>query len=105
MNETSVEIHERQLRARLDYLSARLHRIDDELSEPLDTGEDANEHEDEEVLEDLGASGLQEIRMIEAALDRIKQGSYGICVVCGEAIAEERLDAVPQAPTCRDCAA
>lgn len=106
MNETSVEIHEKQLRARLDYLNARLHRIDRALEEPLDTGgEQANEREDEEVLEDLGASGLQEIRMIEAALDRIRQGTYGTCAVCGEPIAEERLDAVPQAATCRDCAA
>lgn len=104
MNETSVEIHEKQLRARLDYLNARLHRIDETLEEPVETGEQASEREDEEVLEDLGASGLQEIRMIEAALDRIRQGSYGICAVCGEAIPEERLDAVPQAAICRDCA-
>ena len=105
MNETTVQIHEKQLRARLDYLGARLHRIDDELADPIDTGEQAGERDDEEVLEDLGAAGLQEIRMIEAALDRIKQGTYGICAACGEAIPEERLDAVPQATTCRDCAA
>ncbi|TPE52202.1 TraR/DksA family transcriptional regulator [Amaricoccus solimangrovi] len=104
MNESSVEIHEKQLRARLDYLNARLHRIDDALDEPVGTGEEAVEREDEEVLEDLGAAGLQEIRMIEAALDRIRQGSYGTCAVCGEPIAEERLDAVPHAATCRDCA-
>lgn len=104
MNETSVETHEIQLRSRLDYLNARLHRIDDTLDEPVDAGEEAGEREDEEVLEDLGAAGLQEIRMIEAALDRIRRGSYGICAVCGEAIPEERLDAVPHAATCRDCA-
>ena len=104
MNETSVEIHAKQLRARLDYLNARLHRIDEALDEPVEIGEQAVEREDEEVLEDLGASGLQEIRMIEAALDRIRQGTYGVCAVCGEPIPEERLDAVPQAATCRDCA-
>lgn len=105
MNETSVEIHEKQLRARLDYLGARLHRIDDQLDEPLVAGEETVDRENEEVLEDLGAAGLQEIRMIEAALDRIRQGTYGVCVVCGEAIPEERLDAVPHAAICRDCAA
>jgi RNA polymerase-binding transcription factor DksA len=104
MNETSTETHEKQLRARLDYLSARLNRIDEEFSEPVDTGEQAGERDDEEVLEDLGAAGLQEIRMIESALDRIKQGTYGVCAVCGEPIAEERLDAVPHAATCRACA-
>jgi RNA polymerase-binding transcription factor DksA len=104
VNDTTVRIHEKQLRARLDYLGARLHRIDEELADPLVTGEQAGERDDEEVLEDLGAAGLQEIRMIEAALDRIKQGTYGICVVCEEPIPEERLDVVPQATTCRDCA-
>ena len=50
------------------------------------------------MLEDLGAAGVQEIRMIEAALDRIENGSYGICVRCGDPIGEERLDVLPQTP-------
>ena len=57
------------------------------------------------MLEDLGAAGLQEIRMIEAALDRIAKGTYGICVSCGDPIARSRLDVVPHAPRCRNCAA
>ena len=67
--------------------------------------EQAVEREDEEVLEDLGAAGVQEIRMIEAALDRIESGSYGICARCGDPIGEERLDVLPPTPLCRDCAA
>jgi RNA polymerase-binding transcription factor DksA len=42
--------------------------------------------------------------MIEAALDRIANGSYGTCVRCGDPIAEERLDALPATPMCADCA-
>jgi RNA polymerase-binding transcription factor DksA len=42
--------------------------------------------------------------MIEAALDRIANGSYGTCANCGEAIGEERLDAVPATPLCATCA-
>ncbi|MER2507578.1 MAG: TraR/DksA C4-type zinc finger protein [Amaricoccus sp.] len=100
----SIEERKERLTARLEYLNARLHRIDQELDEPVERGEESIEREDDEVLEDLGASGLQEIRMIEAALDRIEQGTFGACVVCGEAIAEARLDALPQTPVCRDCA-
>jgi RNA polymerase-binding protein DksA len=37
---------------------------------------------------------------IEAALERIVNGSYGICVVCGRPIGEERLQAVPWATLC-----
>ncbi len=101
---TPIETRKQRLTERLDYLSGRLRRIEDELDEPADRGDESVEREDDEVLEDLGASGLQEIRMIEAALDRIEQGTYGVCVVCGEPIGEARLDALPQAPTCRDCA-
>lgn len=100
---TEFEIREEQLRARLDYLSARLHRIDAEMDAPDET-EDAAARDDDEVLEDLGAAGLQEIRMIEAALDRLAQGSYGKCAVCGDPIEAERLDAVPHTTTCRACA-
>ena len=44
------------------------------------------------MLEDLGAAGVQEVRMIEAALKRIANGTYGICVNCGDPIGEDRLN-------------
>ena len=44
-------------------------------------------------------------RVIEAALDRIENGSYGTCARCGDPIGEDRLDVVPATPLCRDCAA
>ncbi len=104
---TSTATRKAQLEKRLAELNARLKRIDEELDQPLseDFSEQAVEREDDEVLEDLGLAGQQEIRMIEAALDRIENGSYGICVACGEEISEARLDVVPHAPRCRSCAA
>jgi RNA polymerase-binding transcription factor DksA len=96
-----------QLETRLGELRARLARIEDELEQPLSDSfsEQAVEREEEEVLGDLGAAGAQEIRMIEAALKRIENGSYGVCVRCGDPIGDARLDVVPQTPMCRDCAA
>jgi RNA polymerase-binding protein DksA len=40
---------------------------------------------------------------IEEALSRIEQGTFGTCVRCGRAIAEERLEAIPYATRCIDC--
>ncbi|REK77837.1 TraR/DksA C4-type zinc finger protein [Paenibacillus paeoniae] len=40
------------------------------------------------------------LRRIEAALDAMDKGSYGVCVVCGEPIPFERLDAVPDTLYC-----
>ncbi|MBT2247754.1 TraR/DksA C4-type zinc finger protein [Arthrobacter sp. BHU FT2] len=37
---------------------------------------------------------------VEAALDRIAAGTYGTCAVCGEPIAEGRLEARPWTPYC-----
>jgi len=37
---------------------------------------------------------------IEAALDRIGDGTYGLCTTCGRPIGEERLEAIPYATLC-----
>jgi RNA polymerase-binding transcription factor DksA len=102
-----VEVRKQELERRLGELRTRIGRIEDELEQPVSDSfsEQAVEREEEEVLEDLGAAGVQEVRMIEAALKRIAAGTYGTCVKCGEPIGEERLDVVPATPLCRDCAA
>ncbi|MEQ9259868.1 MAG: TraR/DksA C4-type zinc finger protein [Roseovarius sp.] len=94
------------LLTRLRELDSRLHEIDSELDEPhsKDWEEAAVEREGDEVLEGLGQSGEAEIARIRAALARMKEGSYGICVRCGLDISNARLEAVPATPFCRDCA-
>ncbi|XAS62562.1 TraR/DksA C4-type zinc finger protein [Micrococcaceae bacterium Sec5.8] len=42
----------------------------------------------------------QGLIQIEAALERIDAGTYGICAVCGEQIAHGRLEARPWTPFC-----
>lgn len=44
-----------------------------------------------------------ELRDVEAALERIRVGSYGICDDCDSEIERERLDANPTARRCIDC--
>ena len=41
---------------------------------------------------------------ITAALERVTDGRYGICAVCGEPIDPARLEARPVARTCVGCA-
>lgn len=88
-------------------LDTRLHKIESALDveHSKDTDEFANEIEDNEVLEGMGQAGLVEIAMIDAALERIKAGQYGICVSCGGDISAERLDILPFTPVCKACAA
>jgi len=45
-----------------------------------------------------------ELRRIEAALARVDEGDYGLCVTCGEEIARKRLELDPAIHNCIDCA-
>jgi DnaK suppressor protein len=42
-------------------------------------------------------------RGIAIGLRRIRQGTFGSCVNCGDEIGRRRLDAVPWTPLCIDC--
>ena len=46
---------------------------------------------------------VQELRAIEAARLRVRQGRYGECVECGTDIAFDRLRALPTAERCITC--
>ncbi|MCY3949170.1 MAG: TraR/DksA C4-type zinc finger protein [Acidimicrobiaceae bacterium] len=45
----------------------------------------------------ISAREREEIAEIDAALARIEDGTYGICVVSGKPIPKERLEAIPHA--------
>jgi RNA polymerase-binding transcription factor DksA len=51
------------------------------------------------------ASDLQEsLADVNLALRRVAEGTYGICERCGSPISEARLEAMPTARRCLDCA-
>ncbi|WP_430334794.1 TraR/DksA family transcriptional regulator [Rhodococcus sp. ACT016] len=51
----------------------------------------------------LLADARREVEELDAALRRVEDGTYGICMYCGNSIAEARLDALPAARTCIEC--
>ena len=91
---------------RLQELDVRIHDLDHELGEPksADLNEQSIDLEDDEVLEGLGMVAQKEMALLELAMGRIKDGSFGICKKCEEPISEARLNAVPYAPLCKGCA-
>lgn len=70
---------------------------------PTDAGDEAMGH----ALADLNLTiidqHIQEIRDIDAARTRIKEGSFGTCVDCKDAIGYKRLIAYPTAKRCLAC--
>jgi RNA polymerase-binding protein DksA len=55
-----------------------------------------------ELDEGLEENAEHLLGKIEAALERIDDGTYGTCAACGKQIPEERLQAVPYATLCLD---
>ncbi len=57
-----------------------------------------------EQLSALVRRAGQRVLDLDAALDRLDDGTYARCRSCGETIPSERLEALPATQTCRDCA-
>ena len=53
----------------------------------------------------LLAGAREEMAALDRATSRLATGAYGRCVSCGSAIPDPRLEALPGAETCLDCAA
>jgi RNA polymerase-binding transcription factor DksA len=106
MEMVDVQKYEKRLQDRLRELNERLEEIEEDLDEPADPDfeERATEREGDEVLENLGNAGLAEIKMIQAALARIKDGIFGSCVSCEGPISKERLEILPHTARCKKCA-
>ena len=94
------------LEHRLVELTGQVSEIDSELHKQLsaDWEEQATQLEGHDALEGIEKSKIQEIGRIREALRRIAQGSYGVCVQCGEPIDPKRLAALPTATRCISCA-
>ncbi len=60
------------------------------------------------ILSEGGEQALshsyRDIRRIDFALLRMKQGQYGLCTNCGCLIEKDRLEIIPETPFCSDCA-
>ncbi len=104
MNTKDIKL---QLENRLEALRARLSSIKSDVSQAhsVDSAEQAQERENDEVLDAIGNETRASIAEIQAALDRLEAGTYGLCDECGGKIGEQRLSAIPEATRCVDCAA
>lgn len=65
-----------------------------------DQGTDAQEREKTFMFASRQGKYLQQV---EAALDRVENGTYGLCIQCGGQIMPPRLKVVPTAKLCIKC--
>jgi DnaK suppressor protein len=65
--------------------------------EPKDTGDQANELEQTDTENALRDDLRRTLEAIERAEGRLDEGTYGVSVVSGDPIPDERLEAIPWA--------
>jgi DnaK suppressor protein len=71
---------------------------------PLHMADVGTENYDQEFTLSLIENEQETLDQIHEALDRVARGTYGQCENCGGSIARPRLQAIPYARCCIDCA-
>jgi len=73
------------------------------LDVPSDEGDLSQQHHEEWIFLNRNTIDMKLLREIDDALQRIEQGTYGVCLECEEPISVKRLEAVPWARYCVAC--
>lgn len=92
---------------------AALHASMAELRTVRESSPDDDEHDPEgptlssewSRIRGLERAAEQRLAETDAALARVGAGTYGVCLACGRAIPEGRLEIRPATPFCVSCAA
>jgi len=92
---------ERRIMQRVGSVEVQIQTLNESL---LDEMEDVTDAGSEALLLRLEERDRAELDAIASALERIKAGVYGECVLCEEPIPVARLSALPTATMCVDCA-
>jgi DnaK suppressor protein len=101
-----------QFKKRLEVRQQELRRL---VSRNVQDGRAADEQAAQDVADKAANSYTKEflfhqshndrqlLQLVEEALTRMREGSYGECVNCGNELNAKRLDAVPWTRYCIDC--
>ena len=104
---------------KIDYFRKRLETRQQELRRTVTRNQQDGRSADEDTAQDIAdraASSYnkeflfsqsnndrQLLQMVESALDRIREGTFGECISCGKEINPKRLEAVPWTRHCIEC--
>jgi DnaK suppressor protein len=103
---THTQVFKERLLAREQELNADIARFENEAREARSA--EVEDPIDQVTSSEIKAANFQEatlaaqvLAQVRAALQRIDDGTYGICIDCDQPIEPARLEAVPWAPYCR----
>jgi len=70
---------------------------------PIHMADVGTDNYERDFMIELIQNGEEGVRNIDLALEKIDDGSFGVCETCGKKINKERLKAVPHAKLCIEC--
>ncbi len=113
MKPAELEKRKAQLLKLRDRLTGTIRHVEEAARQDVQKGGDISGYPthladaDEEGLDKEIAIAQNEgglLESVDGALQRVEDGTYGVCEECGEPIPSERLDAIPFTPFCVRCA-
>lgn len=99
----SRELLEQQARQLEQNMSTPAAAVVARREEPSDYGDMSEQSHEEWLFLNRNAATTRQLRQIKEALERIDDGSYGVCAECEKPISPKRLQAVPWAKFCVQC--
>jgi len=104
---------------KVDYFKKRLLTKQGELLRVVTNSEKDGREADEEATQDIADKAANSytkeflfhqsdenrrvLQCVNEALERMKEGTYGQCVMCEQEVQQKRLEAVPWARHCIEC--
>jgi DnaK suppressor protein len=103
MRSLNIKVRDARYELLKNMLEDRRRDILDETSEVRDAEEQSVDDFIQDVDFTLMQMKAETLRKIDEALQRLDQGTYGICGDCGRELSAPRLRALPFAALCREC--
>jgi DnaK suppressor protein len=108
MEKKKLEVFKKRLEERQQQLRRTVMRTeqdgrDADLDSAQDVADRAASSYNKEFLFHQSNSERQLLQMVEGALSRVREGTYGECISCGREINPKRLEAVPWTRHCIEC--
>jgi DnaK suppressor protein len=89
--------------AQLGYLRTINDNLAKTSSNPLHVEDEVSDTIEREIAYNLAHREKNTLQLLNQALERINNGTYGICLTCGAEINKPRLEALPTAAQCVIC--
>lgn len=101
LNQVQQELEKRKKELQLELNQGQ--ELDNDIENNKDLGDQAFSSSMDALRNSLQDARYKEYTMIAKALEAIADGTYGICIDCGNPISEKRLKSYPNASRCLKC--